>query len=101
MEDGSSVLLEDVSNLLANAMFEKGQRPEAVLADILALQERCGTLTAVTIAHLRPDGYDAETAAYINSLNDLNKQLWDKADAVVEMCAGSPCLRKGELPDVD
>lgn len=95
------VLLEDVSNLLANVIFVLGGRWEAVFDDICRLQERSATLVAVTIAGLRPDGYEEETAAYIDSLNRLNKRLSVRADAVIFMGDGSPYAWKGELPDVD
>ena len=40
------VLLEDVSNLLANAMFEKGGSSDSVFRDICALADRCRIFVA-------------------------------------------------------
>lgn len=97
----SVVLLEDVSNLLANAIFEKGGDAEAVFADICRLQSRTKTLVAVTIDDLNPDGFEGETAAYIHQLNRLNERLKDRADTAVSMKDGVPFARKGGLPDVD
>lgn len=85
VERDGVVLLEDVSNLLANAMFERGGDEASVYADIEALCSRCRLLVAVTITGLRADGYDGETAAYIRALNGLNQRLYDRAAAAVAM----------------
>ena len=90
------VLLEDVSNLLANAMFEKGYDPDYVLSDICALADRCKALVAVTIAGLKDDGYDEETAAYINGLNRINQRLFEKASVAISMQEGTPVYQKGD-----
>ena len=100
VETGSVVLLEDVSNLLANAMFERGGDEMSVYADIEALLARCRLLAAVTIAGLRADGYDGETAVYIHALNGLNQRLYDCAAAAVTMKGGTPFVEKGELDEI-
>ena len=46
VERDGVVLLEDVSNLLANAMFERGGDEASVCADIEALCSRCRLLVA-------------------------------------------------------
>ena len=95
--DGDSVvLLEDVSNLFANAYFEKNGTVDSVLADILQLKSRCKTLVAVTISGLQNEGYDEETAAYINGLNNLNQHLFDLSDLAFTMEKGQPVCQKGE-----
>ena len=94
------VLLEDVSNLLANAMFERGGDEASVYADIEALCSRCRLLVAVTITGLRADGYDGETAAYIRALNGLNQRLYDRAAAAVAMKDGAPFAEKGDLDEI-
>jgi adenosylcobinamide kinase/adenosylcobinamide-phosphate guanylyltransferase len=94
------VLLEDVSNLLANAMFEKKSGPEQVYQDICSLAERCRMLVAVTISGLSTEGCDAETASYVDALNRINQKLSNRASAVVSMQDGLPVYRKGESPDV-
>lgn len=91
----SVVLLEDVSNLLGNAMFGQGGTRSRVLADIRKLEERCGLLIAVTIGGLRADAYDGETRAYIEALNALNDDLYADARAVIALCGGTPAVRKG------
>lgn len=90
------VLLEDVSNLLANAMFEKGGSSDSVFRDICALADRCRILVVVTIAGLKDDGYDEETVAYINGLNKINQKLFDKASVAISMREGTPVYQKGD-----
>ena len=94
------VLLEDVSNLLANAMFERGGDEASVYVDIEALCSRCRLLVAVTITGLRADGYDGETAAYNRALNGLNQRLYDRAAAAVAMKDGAPFAEKGDLDEI-
>ena len=100
VENGSVVLLEDVSNLLANAMFECGGNEESVYGDIEALLSRCRILVAVTITGLREEGYDGETAAYIRALNGLNQRLLARAAAAVTMKDGQPFAEKRELNEI-
>jgi adenosylcobinamide kinase/adenosylcobinamide-phosphate guanylyltransferase len=84
----ATVLLEDVSNLLANNLFAaKGQRHE-VLSDIVRLAENCATLIAVSISGLQALDYDGETADYIRELNLLNAEIAQRADKVIEMPLG-------------
>ena len=97
---GSTVLLEDVSNLLANAVFKHRKTSEDVYQDILALAERSGVFIAVTISGLRPDGYEGETAAYIDALNRLNQRLFEQSAAAVEMKEGIPKWKKGDIDEM-
>ena len=91
------VLLEDVSNLLANAMFEKSGSSDSVFRDICALADRCKMLVAVTITGLEDKGYDEGTTAYINGLNAINRKLFEKASAVISMQEGTPVYEKGDI----
>ena len=84
----SIVLLEDASNLLANEIFTKQHNSDKVLKDILNLAQHCKKLIVVSISGLSSQGFDAETANYINQLNLLNAQLAEKADGVTEMIDG-------------
>lgn len=88
------VLLEDVSNLLANLVFGADGSREQALAEIRCLADRCGQLVLVTISGLNAAGYDGETAAYIRDLDWLNDQLALLADRVIEMQDGAPVRRK-------
>ncbi len=89
------VLLEDVSNLLANVMFEHGGDAAAVCRDIFRLASRCRLLAAVTIDGLRPEAYEAETARYAAALSEVNERLFEQASAVVKMSGGIPRWIKG------
>ena len=97
MPEGALVLLEDVSNLMANSGFELGHGPDAVFESITALAERCGLLAAVSISGLTSKGYDADTAAYIDNLNYLNGLLFSAADCAVEMRGGKAHVLKGDI----
>ena len=59
-DENDLVLLEDVSNLLANSMFDVKHHvpPAAVETEITALERRCKLLIAVTIGGLTGDGCD-------------------------------------------
>lgn len=92
---GAAVLLEDVSNLLANAMFEQGKAPRAVLADIETLCLRAELVVAVTISGLGGGQYSAETLDYMKALHWLNGALERRADGVAELREGRPVWRKG------
>lgn len=98
--EGGVVLLEDVSNLLANVMFEKDGDANRVFDDIRDLDVRCRILVAVTISGLEDDGYDAETAAYIDSLNRINQKLFDLATVAISMQDGIPIYQKGDAHDL-
>ncbi len=93
------VLLEDVSNLLANNIFEKDNNADSVFCDIYNLLRRCKMLVAVTISGLDNSGYDAETSAYIDSLDYLNQKLFNTASAAITMQDGAPVYQKGEPHD--
>ncbi len=99
IEPDSVVLLEDVSNLLANLIFEKSLGAEEALEEINALREKCALLIMVSISGLSTEGYEGETAEYINALNEMNSKLFRLADAVIEMENRRPVLKKGDVPD--
>lgn len=100
VEPDGVVLLEDVSNLLANGMFVQGKMPDEVLEDICTLMGRCRVLVVVTISGLNADGYEAETREYINGLNAINQKLFEKADAAVVMENLQPVYKKGGIHDL-
>lgn len=95
------VLLEDVSNLLANVVFERGGDVDQVFQDICCLLDRCRVLVAVTISGLKEDReYDAETRAYISGLNDINQKLFERAAVAVMLQNKIPVYQKGALHDL-
>ena len=84
IESGADILLEDLSNLIANRLFERGpQTCETVVNEILTLNEKATNLVVVSIGGILAEGYDEETICYINMLNNLNEQLMQLADQVV------------------
>lgn len=98
-----TVLLEDVSNLVANLMFEE-RDPSTVdtaLDRVIRLRNHCSNLICVSISGLdESDGSNEETGRYIAALQRVNELLFDHADAVAELMFGIPMLRKGSLPCV-
>lgn len=95
VEPSGVVLLEDVSNLLGNLMFQRGGDGEGAYEEICALCRRCALLVAVTISGLDAGDYEGETAGYIHALNALNGRLFRYAQAAAELENGVPRWRKG------
>ena len=97
---GANVLLEDLSNLLANEMYEPdGGGMEAVRRGLRHLISACGNLTIVTNEIFSGGAdYDEESLRYMRALADLNRALAVRADLVVEVVCGLPNVLKGELP---
>lgn len=111
--DGSAVLLEDLSNLLANEIYLPGgqlasaERTEellgkVILGPVLALAERVPALVAVT-NEIFSDGvrYDPETEAFRKDLAYLSREIAARADAVYEVVAGIPLILKDVQPKKD
>ena len=97
---GANVLLEDLSNLLANEMYEPaGGGIDAVRRGLSHLVEKSENLTVVTNEVFSGGAdYDAESLRYMHNLADLNRMLAARADLVVELVCGLPNVWKGELP---
>lgn len=95
------VLLECMSNLVANEIFEPEgaheRTVEAVTAGIEALKKRCRHLVIVT-NDIFSDGifYEEETRQYQKKLGMINCRLAALSDAAVEVVAGIPLPIKGE-----
>ena len=97
---GTNVLLEDLSNLLANEMYEPdGGGADAVRRGMKRLITSCENLTVVTNEVFSGGAdYDAESLRYMHALADLNRELAARADLAVEVVCGLPNILKGELP---
>ena len=100
VEKDSVVLLEDVSNLVANNLFDKDRGHDGVFADILNLTDRCALVVAVTISGIVSSDYDGETAMYIDSLNNINERLKKEASVCINMADGKTVYEKGETDDI-
>ncbi len=94
----SNVLLECMSNLLANEMYDsEGKGAMAVLRGIEHLQAQCLHLTVVTNEVFSGgDGYEAETLHYMAELAWLNRELARRADRVVEVLCTCPNVLKAD-----
>lgn len=99
----STVLLECVSNLVANEMFA-GETPEPeeqvvrkVAQGVESLKKGVGHLVVVT-NNVQEDGilYDATTMEYLKAMGEINQRLAAMADEVVEVVAGIPVVVSGQ-----
>lgn len=101
LPQGATVLLEDVSNLLANYLFCEGANGGIAEAerDVALLAAGAGALLAVSFEGLEPSPeYNEETNRYIAQLGELNAALRRRANAVVHLQNGVPTLQQGTLP---
>lgn len=102
---GSLCLLECMSNLVANEMFQgekvipEEQVIEKVLTDVDKLHSQTGHLLIVS-NNVFEDGmvYDTVTTGYNRALGKINQEISKKADAVIEVVVGIPVALKGGLP---
>ena len=97
----SVVLLECMSNLVANEIFEPDgaheKTVEAVREGISGLMNQTQRLFVVT-NEIFSDGvvYDEETIRYQRYLGEINSRMAEMADEVYEVVYGIPLCRKGE-----
>ena len=95
----STVLLECMSNLVANEMFQKdgaGENTvEAVLEGIWSLCRQAGDIVIVTNEIFsEAASYQGETELYQEYLGKINQFLGTLADQVVEVVYGIPVYHK-------
>ena len=98
---GSSVLLECMSNLVANEMFQENgaheKTVEAVLAGVRHLKEQPGNLVIVTNEIFsEAASYQGDTEKYQEYLGKINQGLARMAEEVVEVVYGIPVYHKKE-----
>ena len=99
---GASVLLECMSNLVANEMFNETNTRQSneiyddIISGIEQLCKRCKHLVIVT-NEVFSDGncYDKETRKYIACLGLINQRLAQLADSMVEVVYSIPVCIKG------
>lgn len=95
----ANVLLECMSNLTANEMFQSEgagiHTVPAVMEGIRTLLSQCNNLLVVT-NEIFSDGiqYDEETINYQRYLADINIQMAAKADCMTEVVYGIPLKMK-------
>ena len=97
------ILLECLSNLVANEMFLAGESRENTICKVMGgIDALCRSNDHVIIVtnNVFEDGisYPRETETYIACLGELNRRLAEAADLVIEAHAGIPTALKGELP---
>ena len=98
---GACVLLECVSNLTANEMYEPGgagvHTVERITEGVRMLRKRCAHLVVVTNDVFRESVPDSdEMARYKKNLGAVNRALAQMADRVTEVVFGRPVCVKGE-----
>lgn len=87
------ILLECMSNLVANELFEEGGTDEEILGRIQRgiwhLQD-CAAIVIIITNEVFSDGcfYEAETMRYIRLLGQINRELAAMADQVTEVVYG-------------
>lgn len=95
-----AVLLECMSNLLANEMYSEYPPSSSCCDKILSGVDKlaqCSSNTIIVSNEVFCDGdsYSEETLLYIKQLGDINRRLAQKADIVVEVICGIPIYHKG------
>lgn len=96
----SVVLLECMSNLAANEMFQDGGAHERTVEEILAgVREVISQVRHLVIVtnEIFSDGafYEGDTRTYQNYLGEINQALAGMADEAVEVVYGIPVYHKG------
>lgn len=97
---GSVILLECMSNLVANEMFQeqgaKEHTVQAVLEGVKAIKERTEHFVIVTNEIFsEAASYEGETKIYQKYLGEINQGIASMADEVVEVVYGIPIFHKG------
>ncbi len=99
LELGSSVLLECMSNLVANEIFSEKGVGEDVVKEVMEgffhLTQRACNIVIVT-NNIFEDGleYDSSMKKYLEALGEINRRISDIADKVVEVVHGIPVVVK-------
>ena len=97
--ENSTVLLECMSNLVANEMFQEDgaheNTVEVVIEGVRHLREQAGNLVIVTNEIFsEAASYQGETELYQEYLGKINQFLGTLADQVVEVVYGIPVYHK-------
>ncbi len=96
---GSHVLLECMSNLVANEIYQEGgagvDTVQAVMEGVVHLLDECEHLVIVT-NEIFTDGieYPEETVNYQRILGEINQRIAELADRVTEVVYGIPICHK-------
>lgn len=97
----SDILLECMSNLTANEMYQENgageETVEEILQGIRQLKDRAKNLVVVT-NEVFSDGisYDPDTMRYLSYLGNINQEMGKMADQVTEVVYGIPVFLKDD-----
>lgn len=97
----SDILLECMSNLTANEMYQENGAGEEMVEEILQgirqLKDRAKNLVVVT-NEVFSDGisYDPDTMRYLSYLGNINQEMGKMADQVTEVVYGIPVSLKDD-----
>ena len=97
LEDADAWLLECVSNLVANEMFdERGFKAEDVVIKKMDALMKKGKHGVIVTNNIFEDGaeYDDAMQQYLHALGQINQALAQQADEVIEVVAGIPVVVK-------
>lgn len=100
----NTVLLDCMSNLVANEMYQENgaheHTVECIIEGVKDIRRQVRNLVIVT-NEVFSDGitYDGETKRYINYLGAINKALADMSDEVIEVVYTIPIYHKGREED--
>ena len=97
-----NILLEDLTNLLSNNIFDKNgmksgskEITEAIFSDIIELEKRCNSLFIVgNDIFSTKRNQSKELDMFIDCLFSLHQKIIDNANRVVEVIYGLPYDRK-------
>jgi len=96
----ANVIVEDISNLVANIHFDKKKDPFLLIDSFKGLNNTSKNLILVSIKGIEAQGYDEETEKYITILNSINQKLEEASDIIVEMIDRKPYILKGDLTEI-
>ncbi len=87
----STLLIECMSNLVANEMFDEDGHSEKIFEECRTIIKKCSNIVVVT-NDVFSDGcsYNDKTRAYIECLAGINRQLFNAADHVTEVVYSVP-----------
>ena len=93
----SNVLLECLGNLVANERYgRQGGGVAQAVAGVAHLLRQCRHVTVVTNEVFSSgEAYQGDTLSYLRDLAWANRTLARRADRVVELVCGMPCVWKG------
>ena len=97
----TTVLLECMSNLTANEMYQEGGAGEETVEEIRkGIESMCRQADNLVVVsnEIFSDGmdHDPETERYQRYLGSINQEIAERADLVVEVVYGIPLIHKGE-----